>query len=277
MAGSVVLTTAVSAAVAAVVSALFKWGGQLAVRFRAWFRPDHAPLGAGEWPLYTSFDDRPKIRVLVACAPTRSVRKQEVDPDLAIGFACRRFGTHLAPEPTFSRPQTGVKFQEAGQATDMAYLWIWAVGRVDYSTFVETIPTESGGQALPLVEVVEPVVTVARAMASREYRRLFPRRWAELPRRFDWFIAVGTHTKNDGDEAAKPWTELAFPGTSPPRAAGEQDPFCPPQGYATEALRSWRFRGSVDELVAVFADSFLKQNGYNRCGPAIADVTRAVS
>lgn len=277
MAGSVVLTAAVSAAVAAVVSGLFKWGGQLAARVRAWFRPDHAPLGAGEWPLYTSFDATPKIRVLVACAPTRSLRKKEVDPDLAIGFARSKFGGRLAPEPIFSRPQTGVRFREAGQATDMAYLWIWTAGRVDYSTFVETIPTESGGQALPLVEVVEPIVTVARAMASREYRRLFPRRWAELPRRFDWFIAVGTHTRREGEEAPKPWTELAFPGTPPPRAAGEQDPFCPPQGYATEALRSWKFRGSVDQLVAVFADSFLKQNGYNRCGAAIADVTRAVS
>ena len=136
MATSVVLTAAVSAAVAAFVSALFKWGGELAARARAWLRPDHAPLGAGEWQLYTSFADSPKIRVLIACAPTRSLRKQEVDPDLAIGFAHRWFGTRLAPEPTFSRPQTGVKFQEVGQATDMAYLWIWAAGRVDYSTFV---------------------------------------------------------------------------------------------------------------------------------------------
>lgn len=78
MAGSVVLTAAVSATVAACVSALFKWGGELAVRIRAWFRPDHAPLGAGEWQLYTSFDNTPKVRVLVACAPTRSLRKQEI-------------------------------------------------------------------------------------------------------------------------------------------------------------------------------------------------------
>ncbi|MCO7221515.1 hypothetical protein [Klenkia sp. PcliD-1-E] len=211
-----------SATVAACVSALFKWGGELAVRIRAWFRPDHVPLGAGEWQLYTSFDNTPKVRVLVACAPTRSLRKQEVNPDLAIRFARGHFANRLVPVPTFSRPQNGVKFQEVRHVTDMAaYLWIWAAGRVDYSTFVETIPTESGGHALPLVEVIDPIVTVARAVTSREYRRVFPRRWADLPRRFDWFIAVGTHIRKEDGEAVKPWTELAFPGTPTPRAAGE--------------------------------------------------------
>lgn len=134
-----------------------------------------------------------------------------------------------------------------------------------------------GGHALPLVEVIDPIATVVRAVTSREYRRVFPRRWADLPRRFDWFIAVGTHIRKEDGEAVKPWTELAFPGAPPPRAAGDQEPFCPPQGYAAKTLRSWRFRGSVDELVTVFADSFLKQNGYHGCRSAIADLIRVVT
>lgn len=67
---------------------------------------------------------------------------------------------------------------------------------------------------------------------------------------------------------------MAFPGTRPPRAGGEQRPFCPPDGYARRALTSWKLRRPRGELVAAFLDSFLKQNGYHDCDEAIQDVVR---
>ncbi|MBV9484734.1 MAG: hypothetical protein JO246_01605 [Frankiaceae bacterium] len=193
MPDSVIVTAAVSAAVAAVVSSLFKWGGQLAATVRQRFAPDHRPIGAGEWQLFSSFTDTERIRVLAVCAPTRSLRTHEVNPDAAVRFVRSQFPGQFPAEPSMSLPQSGVKFD--GETTDscVPYIWVWAAGRIDYCTFVTPATTSDGRLVLPILDVVTPVVALARAASSKSYREVFPRRWLELPRRLDWFIAVGSH------------------------------------------------------------------------------------
>ena len=58
------------------------------------------------------------------------------------------------------------------------------------------------------------------------------------------------------------------PGRRPKRAGASQYPFCPPGGYASDRLSDWNPRRPASELLALFLDDFLKQNGlsrYRRC------------
>ena len=79
------------------------------------------------------------------------------------------------------------------------------------------------------------------------------------------------------DGATVPWSDLEFPGRRPKRAGAGQYPFCPPGGYASSRLRGWNPRRPVSELLALFLDDFLKQNGYHAIGDAVTDTTETAA
>ena len=79
------------------------------------------------------------------------------------------------------------------------------------------------------------------------------------------------------DGATVPWSDLEFPGRRPKRAGAGQYPFCPPGGYAGSRLRGWNPRRPVSELLALFLDDFLKQNGYHAIGNPVADTIEAAT
>jgi hypothetical protein len=60
-----------------------------------------------------------------------------------------------------------------------------------------------------------------------------------------------------------------------PQRAGSQSPFCPPTGFAKDALRGWDSRRPVRELLRAFLVSFLETNGYHDVDGAIADTLDA--
>jgi len=268
---SVIVTTAISTAVATIVSSIFRWGGSGFRRLRAWFAPDHRALHGGDWALVSTFTGTRRFRVFVACAPSRSPRQSELDPDAAIDFVRSEFSEYAALEPRRSLPQSGIKFEAGSSDLEQPYLWVWRCGRVDYSTMVEAHATGDGLVALDLVEIVQPIMTMANAVKSAAYRKTFPTRFRR--RAFDWFIAVSPEVTR-ADHGGQHWSDLIFPGRRPPRA-GDQLPICPPGGFAADDLRSWR-AGADRPLMTAFLNSFLKQNGFHACGPAIEDVCRAI-
>lgn len=266
------MTTAISTAVSTVVASAFKWGGGLLTRFRARLAPDHHPLHAGDWALPHSFDGSARFRIFVACAPDRSRKQTEIDPDKAIEFVRAAFSEYANAEPRRSLPQSGIKFEATSPDPDVPHVWVWTGGRVDYSTFVDAIPTPDGGRTLAITAILQPILTMTRATTCEEYAKVFPRRGLRR-RRLDWFITVSTNVRS-ADHQSLPWTALTFPGRSPDRA-GDQMPYCPQEGYGRKALTSWRPHRPTEELVAAFLDSFLKQNGYHNCDAAIEDVCDA--
>lgn len=268
-----VVTTVISTAVSTIVAAAFKWGGDLLTRLRARLAPDHRPLTAGDWALTSSFTASVRFRVFAACAPNHSLKQTEIDPDKAIQFVRSAFPEYADAAPRRSLPQAGVKFEAPSENSDQPYVWVWKCGRVDYSTFIDASPCSDEGRALSVSAILRPILTLADAMASSEYSAAFPRHRLRR-RRYDWFIAVSTEV-HSADHQSMPWTELIFPGRRPKRAS-EKSPFCPVDGYARQALVNWKPRPSKDYLVAAFLDSFLKQNGYHDCVPAIEDVCAAV-
>jgi hypothetical protein len=274
MSSSLIYTTAVSATVATLVASVFRWGGYWASRIRSRFTADHRPLYAADWQLGTNFMDTHRLRVLAVCAPSRSLRSTEIDPDAAIAFVRSQFGAEFPSEPHRSFPQSGVQFEGATGAAEVPYVWVWTGGRVDYCTFVDLASAEDGRLSISALDVVTPIAALAAAVTSSSYRDVFPRRRFELPRRFDWFLAVATRVRR-GEQTIQ-WDEVSFPGASPPRAGGKQQAYCPPDGFARKALTSWKPRRPVDRLVAVFLDSFLKQNGYHSCDEAIACVASSL-
>jgi hypothetical protein len=192
----VIVTTVISTAVSTIVAAAFKWGGDLLARLRARLAPDHRALARRRMVAHQLVHRLcPVPRVFAACAPNRSLRQTEINPDRAIKFVRSAFLEYADAEPRLSLPQSGVKFEAPSDDSDQPYVWAWKCGRVDYSTFIDASPCPDGGRALSVAAVLYPILTLAHAMASSEYSDAFPRRRLRR-RRFDWFIAVSTEVRS---------------------------------------------------------------------------------
>ena len=181
-------------------------------------------------------------------------------------------------EPAMSLPREGVKFTISpdGSPSD-GFAWAWASGRVDLSALISLEPGPDGRFVIPVLEVLRPVTLLAEAVSGPAYSRVYGKPRLRRPRRFDWFISVSTDLVRPADGATIPWSDLEFPGRRPRRAGASQYPFCPPAGYASSRLRNWNPRRPVSELLAVFLDDFLKQNGYHAISDAVTDTTKAAT
>ena len=271
----------IGALAVAAVGAGLKWGRAVLAAVMRRVRPDHRTLTARPaWALVASgvSGNRSAVRVLVACAPSRSLRPASIDPDLAIEFIRSSFPGMFPDEPALSLPREGVKFTVSpeGSPSD-GFAWAWASGRVDLSALITLEPGPDGRFVIPVLEILRPVALLAEAVSGPAYSRVYGKTRTRLPRRFDWFIAVSTDLVRPSDGATVPWSDLEFPGRRPKRAGASQYPFCPPGGYASSRLRGWNPRRPVSELLALFLDDFLKQNGYHAIGDAVADTIEAAA
>ncbi len=269
----------IGALAVAAVGAALKWGKAVLAAVMRRIRPDHRTLTARPaWALVASgvSGNRSAVRVLVACAPSRSLRPASIDPDLAIEFIRSSFPGMFPDEPALSLPREGVKFTVSpeGSPSD-GFAWAWASGRVDLSALITLEPEPDGRFVIPVLDILRPVALLADAVSGPAYSRVYGKTRTRLPRRFDCFIAVSTDLVRPSDGATVPWSDLEFPGRRPKRAGASQYPFCPPGGYASSGLRGWNPRRPVSELLALFLDDFLKQNGYHAIGDAVADTTEA--
>lgn len=269
----------IGALAVAAVGAALKWGKAVLAAVMRRIRPDHRTLTARPaWALVASgvSGNRSAVRVLVACAPSRSLRPASIDPDLAIEFIRSSFPGMFPDEPALSLPREGVKFTVSpeGSPSD-GFAWAWASGRVDLSALITLEPEPDGRFVIPVLDILRPVALLADAVSGPAYSRVYGKTRTRLPRRFDWFIAVSTDLVRPSDGATVPWSDLEFPGRRPKRAGASQYPFCPPGGYASSGLRGWNPQRPVSELLALFLDDFLKQNGYHAIGDAVADTTEA--
>jgi hypothetical protein len=271
----------IGALAVAAVGAGLKWGSAVLAAVMRRVRPDHRTLTARPaWSLVASgvSGNRSAVRVLVACAPSRSLRPASIDPDLAIEFIRSSFPGMFPDEPALSLPREGVKFTVSpeGSPSD-GFAWAWASGRVDLSAIITLEPGPDGRFVIPVLEILRPVALLADAVSGPAYSRVYGKTRTRLPRRFDWFIAVSTDLVRPSDGATVPWSDLEFPGRRPKRAGADQYPFCPPGGYAGSRLRGSNPRRPVSELLALFLDDFLKQNGYHAIGDAVADTIEAAA
>jgi hypothetical protein len=237
--------------------------------------PDHLPLQLGSGWSTNAISGTGKVRMLVCCAPNRSLRRKEVNPDQAVALFRAQFAGLFPVEPVFSMPEHGVRFAPDG-GTDGGYGWVHASGRVDLSMNIPTEVHDAGSITISVLDVVDPVLRVVAAMRSAAYRGTFGARVLGLRRRFDWAIAVSP-TVVVPEWGSASWTALMFPGAIPPRAGTQQQASCPPLGYAAAALRNWDVRRPDTDVLRVFLRDFLYQNGYHNVDAAVEDSLRAVA
>jgi hypothetical protein len=261
---TIIIVAVLGAAVGAATTASLKWGRSALAIAGARIRRDHRSLyGGRNWalPQSPSAGGQCAVRLLVSCAPSRAIRVSDIDPDRAIPFIRASFPGMFPDEPSMSLPQEGVKFTVAAHGSPGdGYAWAWANGRIDLAV---DIPLDGGPDqrfVIPLLDVLRPIALMAAAVSGRGYSTVYGRTRSRLPRRFDWFIAVSMNFTHPSAWTAE-WDDVEFPGRRPPRAGSGQRAFCPVGGYAAARLRSWRAGGPVGELLAVFLEDFLKQNG----------------
>ena len=205
----------IGALAVAAVGAALKWGKAVLAAVMRRVRPDHRTLTARPaWALVASgvSGNRSAVRVLVACAPSRSLRPASIDPDLAIEFIRSSFPGMFPDEPALSLPREGVKFTVSpeGSPSD-GFAWAWASGRVDLSALISLEPGPDGRFVIPVLEILRPVALLAEAVSGPAYSRVYGKTRTRLPRRFDWFIAVSTDLVRPSDGATVPWSDLEFP------------------------------------------------------------------
>ena len=269
----------IGALAVAAVGAGLKWGKAVLAAVMRRVRPDHGTLTARPaWALVASgvSGNRSAVRVLVACAPSRSLRPASIDPDLAIEFIRSSFPGMFPDEPALSLPREGVKFTVSSEGSPSDG-FAWASGRVDLSALITLEPGPDGRFVIPVLEILRPVALLAEAVSGPAYSRVYGKTRTRLPRRFDWFIAVSTDLVRPSDGATVPWSDLEFPGRRPKRPAPASTRSAPPGGYASSRLRGWNPRRPVSELLALFLDDFLKQNGYHAIGDAVTDTTETAA
>jgi hypothetical protein len=216
----------IGALAVAAVGAALKWGKAVLAAVMRRVRPDHRTLTARPaWALVASgvSGNRSAVRVLVACAPSRSLRPASIDPDVAIEFIRSSFPGMFPDEPALSLPREGVKFTVSpeGSPSD-GFAWAWASGRVDLSALITLEPGPDGRFVIPVLEILRPVALLAEAVSGPAYPRVYGKTRTRLPRRFDWFIAVSTDLVRPSDGATVPWSDLEFPGRRPKRAGASQ-------------------------------------------------------
>jgi hypothetical protein len=142
------------------------------------------------------------------------------------------------------------------------HVWVCVNGKVHLSVTVPVVVGPDGRRTLDITDVMRPLATVARAVSSADFRLLhgLPRRAVRMTT--DWIIGVSMYSQVDGTPVSS-WTELAFPEASAPRLVADRQPFCPPAGYAGEQLQNWGAHRPVPDLIRIFLESFLAENGYH--------------
>jgi hypothetical protein len=239
-------------------------------------RPDHRAIHQQPaWGLgHVGTTGLPSVRFIAACAPSRSLRDAEIDPDAAIRYVRDRFPGIFPNQPAYSSPREGVRFDLTDGTRSDGYAWVWATGRVDLCLGIEPAPATDGQIVLPILDILRPLALLASAVASPAYTDIFGKPRFFLRRRFDWFIGVGGELTRS-DHGTVSWDDLSFPGRRPERAGTRQHPFCPPTGFARDQLTNWNPRRPVTDLLAAFLNDYLKTNGYHHVDNAITDTLAA--
>jgi hypothetical protein len=240
------------------------------------FRPDHLTLRGGPWQYHLPPDAGPSdVRVLVVCAPSRSLRRPSIDVDRAIAFVHTHFPGSFGADPTYSNVRDGVRFTNStATGIDNGRALVASTGRLDFVLPVAVSSDEVGHRRVDVLALLEPISAVARAVQDATYPQVLRVRRTLRSRRFDWCIGVSV-TSHGSTGAQEAWHELVLPGR-PARRATEQRPFCPTEGYAAAGLTSRRASRPVDDLLRLFLVSFFECNGYHDFHDAIIDVLDAL-
>ena len=102
-----IIVGVLAAGAGALTTASLKWGRSAFTSLMAHIRRDNRTLNGGRaWglPAQITAGKKCSIRVLVACAPSRSLRRRPIDPDFAIPFVRESFPGLFPDEPAVSLP-----------------------------------------------------------------------------------------------------------------------------------------------------------------------------
>ncbi len=266
----------ISAIVSAVVTTSYNtvvgFGSRLVASIRQRVPDDHTALHAGSLRLGVE-NQVDLLAVQVSAAPSRRLRHRGLDIDAAITAVHTFFGDALPAEPERSGPDIGVSFavMQANDAMSVdRRLWLHPSGRIDLYWCIPMSPA-TDPQPLDVLDLLSPLVTLARFLRSGSYDEIWRRRRLRWRRRFDWCFVAAMYVYNE-QRTPRNW-ELSFPGFAPRRAT-DRHAFCPSAGYAADELRGWPMIRPTRRLIEVAVRSLLFHNGYHDVDDAVADVAQ---
>lgn len=213
----------------------------------------------------------------IKVAPSRYAPRPSDDlaVDRAQRFVERAFLGVFPREPDTAGPdQVGFAVWDEQRSTHRHAVYVHRSGLVEVLWEMVLEPgARPGEHALDAVELVRPILSLAEGVASDEYAQLS--RAGRGRRRFarvDWLLSTTSYAS--GQDGQIGWDAVAFPASSPPRAANQR-PVTPPGGYGQRTLRSSRRRRKPDDIAAAFMRELLLENGYHSLGDAVDEVVAA--
>jgi hypothetical protein len=249
-------------------------GRRLVARARSQRQDDHQPMNFGGWRVHMPPDGGANgVRVLIICAPSRTISGARFDPAAAVDFLKRHFAQEFQDPPAHSSSE-GVRFDRtADPGSD--YVWVNASGRVDLSLTVPTLDTANGQRILGVQDLLRPIARVAVAVRDPAYWRIFGLKKPPRQPRFDWRIGPSVDNRDRDMNYRVAWDDLSFPGRTPISRSAGQRPFCPPLGFASDKLISRGTDEPVKELLRTFLTSFVTDHGYLSIEDAVDDVANS--
>jgi len=248
------------------VQELVTLGGRAWNRLTPRLRADHHTILAQRGP--GSGHHSGGFYAMAVVAPSRQVRRPMAPSDLAEAateWVRAAWPGTLDGTVNISVPEL-VRFEARGHD-----------GEIDLSVearpsgLVETrtrVPPHErkDGVYLDLVDVLRPVVTLARAIEQPPLRHVCRRR------RLDWHVNLSSHDARG--EGSTHWAGLILPGSTTTQRASNAYPVTPQRGFAPGPLTGWRRRRSVLELMVLVAKDLLMHTGYHSFGDAPVEAAR---
>lgn len=254
--------------------AIFVQSRRLLAQARSRRQDDHQPINYGCWGVHMPPDGGPEgVRVLIICAPSRTITEARFDPAAAVRFVKSHFAQEFPGPPAHSSSE-GVRFDRT-EEPGSDYVWINASGRLDLSLSVPTQKTEAAKLTLEVRELLRPIAQLADAVRDPAYWRIFGLKTPPRQARFDWRIGPSIDNRVPDMNYRIAWDDLSFPGRMPASRSAGQRPFCPIFGFASDKLTSRGADEPVEELLRAFLTSFLTDHGYLGIEDAIDDVVKA--
>lgn len=243
------------------IPALVRWAGDGARSVAARVRPDHSSIR----PLSLRPNQFTMVRhyVYAAVAPSRCCPRAWDDRSVrrAVAFAERATPRAFSGEPQIADGAKSLFYTQSCDGTRERELAVHRSGLVE---LLWSITLERGLDEqllLPATAVVEPLLSLADAVATREYTELSGLR--QRRRRFstvDWsFMMTCAATPHGSRET---WSAIHLPCLSPPRAAAQRAGEFPAHGTSRLSLR----RSAGRDAVSGFLTVLLVANGYHELG-----------
>jgi hypothetical protein len=232
----------------------FKWGWQR-------LRPDHGPI-RGCPNMLTDHRDRFVLTVAVAPSDTaKTLPPRDFVPrahELA-NLVLRGRGNDVQHSGS-TQVRVAVRDSNDPVVSERHQLVIYPSGLVILHHGLDVAISPDSIGPIPIGELLSVTRHIHEVAQSTEYQSVHQHRQWEKARRLDW--RIGLCSSISGTNGPRPWMSFDDPASASFKKGGNAIPYCPPAGYAQDALKGLKSNRPIEPMLRVVVEQLLAEAGY---------------